>query len=185
MNPSADHMRLVKRTVARDPVALAHLYDLFGDVVYRVAYRMMECPEDAEDIVQDVFLGLPTALETFENRGSLEGWIRRVTVRTVLMKLRSQRSRKQVFLKYAATALARFTKPSLDDHITFETLLAELPESQRVVLVLRLEGYTHGEISRALGISVSSAKMRYHRACKRIRPLLLGLDASSRHHDTR
>ena len=56
-----------------DPAAITEFYERFGDTVYRVAYRFMGSSTDAEDVVQDVFLGLPEALKSFKARGSLEG----------------------------------------------------------------------------------------------------------------
>ena len=68
--------RLVKQAALGDPAAVRELYDLYGTVIFRIAKRMMTSEQDAEDLVQDVFVGLPKALSTFENRGSLEGWLK-------------------------------------------------------------------------------------------------------------
>lgn len=50
--------QLVRQIIAADPEAIGELYDLYGAKVYLVAHRVMASPDDAEDIVQDVFLGL-------------------------------------------------------------------------------------------------------------------------------
>ncbi len=56
---SPGQLQLVKRAVSGDPEALGELYDLYGAAVYLVTNRIMVCLEDAEDVVQDVFLDLP------------------------------------------------------------------------------------------------------------------------------
>ena len=161
-------VQLVKRAISGDPEALGELYDLYGAAVYLVTNRVMACSEDAEDVVQDVFLGLPRLLSTFQNRGSLEGWLKKVAARTALMRLREHRRRANLFRRYGAF-LPRHSKPSIDGKLFLDDALAVLPESLRVVMVLKLEGYTHDEIGEFLGISRSASKMRYFRACRRIR----------------
>ena len=168
MTQSPRQAQLIQQVISGDPEALGDIYDLYGEPIYLVAYRLMTCPEDAEDVVQDVFLGLSKLLRTFQDRGSLEGWLKKVTVRTALMRLREQRRRTNLFRRYA-TFFPRHSEPSIDGTLSLDDALAVLPESVRVVMVLKLEGYTHEEIGKLLGVSQSASKMRYHRACRRVR----------------
>lgn len=160
--------RLVKQAALGDPAAVGELYNLYGTVIFRIAKRMMTSEQDAEDLVQDVFIGLPKALSTFDNRGSLEGWLKKVTLRTALMRLREQRSQGKAFRRYRALFSPPST-PSIEERLSFEQALAVLHEPLRVVMVLRLEGYTHQEIGQLLEIGLSASKMRYQRACRRMR----------------
>ena len=171
MSPSPRQVQLVKQAISGDPAALGEIFDLHGEAIYLVASRLMACHEDAEDVVQDVFLGLPKALCTYEDRGSLEGWLKKVTARTALMRLREHRRRTNLFRRYGAF-LPRVSKPSIDEKLSLDDALAVLPESLRVVMVLKLEGYSHDEIGEFLGIRRSASKMRYLRACRRVRGLL-------------
>ncbi len=59
---SPRQVQVVQGAISGDPEALGELYDLYGAAVYLVTNRIMACPEDAEDVVQDVFLGLPRLL---------------------------------------------------------------------------------------------------------------------------
>src|ERR1043165_6996971 len=70
--------------------ALAELYARYGRSLLALAYRLTGSRDDAEDILHDVFLGLPEALRRYDERGSLEGWLRRVTARVALTRLRSR-----------------------------------------------------------------------------------------------
>jgi len=170
MRPSLQQAQLVQRAISGDPAALGDIYDLYGEPIYLIAHRLMTCPDDAEDVVHDVFLGLPRLLSTFQNRGSLEGWLKKVTLRAALIRLREQRRRTNLFRRYA-TFLTRDSQSSIDGKLFLDDALAVLPESLRVVLVLRFEGYTHAEIGKFLGVSQSASKMRYLRACRRVRTL--------------
>jgi RNA polymerase sigma-70 factor, ECF subfamily len=153
-----------------DPAAITEFYERFGDTVYRVAYRFMGSTADAEDIVQDVFLGLPEALKSFASRGSLEGWVKRVTVRTALMKLRKQRIRKESALDEMCPHQGATPAGCPVDRIALERALKKLPLKLRSVFVLKeVEGYTHAEIGEILGITVTSSKIQLYRARKRLR----------------
>jgi RNA polymerase sigma-70 factor (ECF subfamily) len=54
--------------------ALAALFELHGALVHRVAYRLTLSADEAEDIVQDVFVGLPEALAAYGGRGAFDAW---------------------------------------------------------------------------------------------------------------
>src|SRR5687768_3076380 len=75
--------------------ALAELYRRHADVVYRVAYSLLPETADAEDVLQDVFVGLPEALSRFDRSRPLEPWLKRVAARTALSRNRSARRREE------------------------------------------------------------------------------------------
>lgn len=150
------------------------MYDDHADVVYRVAYRFTGTAADAEDVLQDVFLGLPRALRTYEGRGSLEGWIRRVTIRTALMKVRAAKRKQEVALDAAPEPVSRTRRAEgCVDGVALEGALRSLPETQRRVFVLKeAEGYAHHEIGEMLGMRAGTSKVHLHRAKKALRALL-------------
>ena len=100
---------LVSRARLGDSEALGALYDAFGACLYRLAYRLIGSREDAEDVVHDVFVGLPEALGRYEERGRLGAWLRRVTARVALMRLRRRNHRREVGLE-GADAVATPTR---------------------------------------------------------------------------
>src|SRR5258708_9275065 len=83
---------------AGSPNALSALYLEHGVALFRLAHRLVGAREDAEDVVHDVFVGLPEALGRYEERGSFGGWLKRVTARVALMRLRSGKRRREVGL---------------------------------------------------------------------------------------
>lgn len=168
-NPSLD----ITGARQGDPAALSALYDEFGAWLYRLAYRVTGSREDAEDVVQDVFVGLPEALGRYDERGQFDAWLKRVTLRVALMRLRSSNRRREVRLEAAAGVLAhdRDAAATADVH----SAIAALPDRLRLVLVLKeLEGYSHGEVAEALGITVGTSRVRLLRALKVLRRKLGG-----------
>ena len=68
--------QLLDRVRRGDDQAMAALYDRYSKVVYSVALRVLRDPASAEDVLQDVFLGLWRRPETFVSaRGTLGGWL--------------------------------------------------------------------------------------------------------------
>jgi hypothetical protein len=105
---------------------------------------------NAEDVLHDVFVGLPEALRRYDERGRLEPWLKRVTARVALSRLRSQRPRQDIDVEMAATVPVR----TAEELITLDAAVAALSPSLRAVLVLKeIEGFSHAEIAVMLGIS--------------------------------
>lgn len=152
--------------------ALADLYRVHGRALFRLAYRLTGSKEDAEDVVHDVFVGLPEAMKGYEERGRLESWLKRITARVALMKLRGRRRRGEVRLE---PEIAASPAPAAADAIALESAVAALPDKLRHVLVLKeVEGYSHREIGDMLGISALTSRVRLARALRRLRGTLGG-----------
>jgi RNA polymerase sigma-70 factor, ECF subfamily len=155
---------------ARDghPDALGALYDAFGTGLFRLAYRLTGSREDAEDVVHDVFVGLPEALERYEERGRLGAWLRRVTARVALMRQRSRQRRRETTLEGAAEVAAPLETTA--EQLALRAAVDALPAALRNVLVLKeMEGHSHAEVAELLGISLVTSRVRLFRALRRVR----------------
>ncbi len=173
MKEFLEEAEFLDRARSGEPSAIAQLYERYGDTVYRIGYRLTGSPVDAEDVLQDVFLGLSRALQTYAGRGSLEGWIKRVAARTTLMKLRLRKRKAEVALEHLPPGPAEGSGMSPTDRMELEDAVDSLPGALRTVFVLRdVEGYTHGEIGEMLGIGIGASRVRLHRARRILRKLL-------------
>jgi len=149
--------------------AFAALFDRYGRTLHRVAWTLLRSRQDAEDAVQEVFLGL------YRSRASLR-------------RVESLRAYLFAALRHAAARLAAGTKtgglpaedlPAPDpsagelDADLFQLLergLAALPLPQREVLSLKLDGgLTFAEIAAVLGIRLNTAASRYRYAIEKLR----------------
>jgi RNA polymerase sigma-70 factor, ECF subfamily len=155
------------------PEALGALYHIHGALVFAVAHRLTQSTADAEDVVQDVFLGLPRALASYSGQGSLEGWIRKVAVRTALMRLRSGKRLGEESLDDDPGWQPQGPQSSPLESVAIERALARLEEGYRVVFVLKvIEGYEHEEIAGMLGITSELSRVRLHRARRDLMKML-------------
>ena len=147
---------------------LEALYRQYADGVYTLAYRITGSREDAEDVLQDLFVGLPRALAGYREQGRFESWLKRIAARLALMRLRSARRRSEVSLLDVGDPPDRELHPL--HAIELERAIQSLPEPLRVVFVLReVEGFSHAEIGQLLDISEANSATRLNRAWAALR----------------
>ena len=160
---------IITRVAAGDRAALGALYDRYATVLLGVAFRLLMSKPEAEDVVHDVFVGLPEALRRYEERGALVSWLKRITVRVAISRLRRSEVRAAQSLDASVGAPPRDHEAAID----LDAAVARLAPSLRAVLVLKeIEGYSHTEIAEMIGISVAASKVRLHRALRALRVLL-------------
>ncbi|MEP6690753.1 MAG: sigma-70 family RNA polymerase sigma factor [Gemmatimonadaceae bacterium] len=175
-NDSAEQRALIQRARAGSPDALGELYALYAPRVMAVAFRLTASVHDAEDVLHDVFLGLPEALaRSYEEGGRFDAWLRQLAARTALTRLRASGRRREVAIASDVAAPAPGAE-RLGDRVALARALAQLPDSLRTVFVLKsVEGYTHAEVAAMLGITEGASEVRLVRAVKRLRELLGGV----------
>jgi RNA polymerase sigma-70 factor, ECF subfamily len=146
--------------------ALGQLYGRHAGDLYSLAFRLTGTREDAEDVVQDVFVGLPRALRAYDERGRFGAWLGQVAARVALMRLRSRGALREDDLAAAGEPAApRGADPV--DRIAAQRALQRLPDGLRSVFVLKeIEGYSHAEIGALLGITAENSAVRLSRAWK-------------------
>lgn len=160
-----DETLLLREVKAGSAEALGTVYARYSGVVYHLACRVTGSPHDGEDVLQDVFLGLPRALERYEERGRFEPWLKRVTVRTALTRMRSRSRKREAPLEELEAAPAPGAGHHPVDRIALRRILGEMPDALRAVFLLKeVEGYSHGEIADLLGITSGASATRLLRA---------------------
>ena len=151
--------------------SMATLYGEYSGLVYRTAYWLLETREEAEDALNDIFLGLYRSLATYDPaKGKMSTWIYRVTVNHCL-KRRGRVLRRFFSLEerpLAETASPKM-RPSEEDGELREAL-GRLPDPLRALVVLRYAWQlTYAEISEILGIPVGTVKSRHSLALQKLR----------------
>ena len=173
MNQPLDDHDLVDLVRRGSPEALGALYARYGDRLMAVAYRLTVSSAEAEDVLHDVFLGLPEALGRYEERGALAAWLGQLTARTALTRLRAPARRREVPLGGLPLRAPGPTADLLSERVTLAAALGQLPDSLRAVLVLKLvDGHSHARIAELLGITVGASEVRLVRALRMLRHLL-------------
>ena len=168
-----DEHELLRGIRAGDPEATRMLYERSAAALLRTAYQLLGDRDEAEDVLQEVFIGLPEALRRYEDRQAFEPWLRRVTVRVSLMRMRRERRRHRLLESRLSAPTPVRQTDRVADGLVLSRAIAALPETLRVVFVLReIEGYSHQEIAGLLGIRRGTSEVRFFRANRHLREIL-------------
>ena len=155
---------LIKNCEKGNRKAQEQLYRDYSRVLYGVCLKYSRNKTEAEDNLHDSFMVIFNKIGQFKHKGSFEGWLRRITVNTVLQKYR-----KEVGLSVVPDTIEEEVEVEsgyLD--ISLPVLLSyiqELPNKYRLTFNMYvLDGYSHNEISQSLGTSVGTSKSNLARA---------------------
>jgi RNA polymerase sigma-70 factor (ECF subfamily) len=180
--PPADE-ELVADAVAGSADAFRRLVERHQDRVYGVALRLLRNPDEALDAAQDVFVRAWKALARFESRSRVSTWFYRIAVNVCYDRLGRRRRGREVplddLLESGFEPVAgggTEGEESLSDsqaQRAFEAAVAALEPTYRAAFVLRqIEGRPYDEVAEALGITLTNAKVRVHRAREKIVEML-------------
>ncbi len=161
---------LAARLRAGELAALDVIYSRHAGRLLGLAYRLTNSREDAEEIVQDVFVGLPLALRGYAEQGTFGPWLRRITARLSIDRLRKAQRHRETDLEAYRVGFAPNPADRVDARLTLERAVAKLPDGMRAVFVLReVEGYSHAEIAQLLGIRRGTSEVRLLRGIRQLR----------------
>jgi RNA polymerase sigma-70 factor (ECF subfamily) len=166
---------LIDRVLAGDPRAERALYDAHVDRVFRLVYRMAGDLDRAQDWVQETFIRAFEKLGDFRGESALSTWLCSIAMSVSLNGLRKvKRSRERETSLDDAPTLGytpRDADPDLKTRLA--RAIEALPDGYRAVFVMHdVEGFTHEEIGRALGVQAGTSKAQLFRARAKLRNAL-------------
>lgn len=148
--------------------AYAAIYDLYGPALFRVAWTLLGSHADAEDAVQDVFLGLARARALAGQIGNLRAYLF-CSLRHAVARLAIP-AQPDALRPCCPDTVEVPASVDLDLSEWLERALARLPDEQREVLTLKIDGeLTFAEVAEVLGIPPDTAASRYRYALGKLR----------------
>jgi RNA polymerase sigma-70 factor, ECF subfamily len=171
---------------AGDRAEFARLVESYSGMIYRLAVKMLEDAQDAEDVLQETFIKAYRGLAAFDGRSSLSTWLYRIAANESLMALRRRKNapasldeawdgqpeqEPQQIVDWRS--LPEDELLSTEGRAYLDRAIDALPPSLRVVFLLRdIEGLSTQETGEALGLSTEAVKTRLSRARLRLREQL-------------
>ncbi len=183
---------LIERAQRRDPRAFDALVDAYGSRLFGYLYRLTGNRDEAEDLLQELFVRLVRTLPRYEHDGKFEGWIFCIATNLARDRIRrAQRAPNTVPLEGGDTddpggdqaswwELADLSNPPPDstmvlgeDMDALQRALASLPGAEREVVMLRhFTGLSFAEIAEAMGTPLGTALARGHRGLNKLRAMM-------------
>jgi RNA polymerase sigma factor (sigma-70 family) len=170
---------VLERARAGDQCAQAVIYTAVAPATFTLIRRIVGERALAEDLFQDTLMSLYQCLGSFRGEAPLGAWLRQIAVSKCLMFLRSPWNRARLRLPHSGDAdgssyeahLASLSTPAPRvESLDVERALASLsPTARAVIWLYEVEGYSHEEIARCFGRSVSFSKSQVARAHMRLR----------------
>lgn len=156
-------------------VAFDMLMRVYGEPVYWQIRKLVVRHEDADDILQNVFLKVWNNLNNFRGDAKLSTWLFKIAINECINFLNKERTRNNLSVEEVDDSYLLQnieSDPYFDgDELHAELLraVAKLPEKQRIVFNMRyFDEMKYEEISEILGTSVGALKASYHHAVKKI-----------------
>ena len=160
---------LIDNCRKNNPIAQRALYDKYARKMMAVCLRYGRDYDTAQDLMQEGFIKVFTAIDSYTGNGSFEGWIRRIFINTALEYLRRNDILRETVDIDDSEPMQEIDYSTVEQMSADELmeLVAELPTGFRTVFNLFVvEGYNHKEIGEMLGITESTSRSQLPRAKK-------------------
>lgn len=167
---------LIKGIIENDEGAFRELYDKFSSRIYNTTLGILQNPEDAEDVTQEVFIQIHRSINNFKKESALSTWIYRISVNKAFEFIRSKKRKKRfaivksIFAKEEVEEPVDFIHPGIITEnkergkILFKAI-GKLSDKQKSVFILnKVEGLSYKEISDIMKLSLSSVESLIFRA---------------------
>ena len=149
------------------------LYDQYSSLFMAIAMRYLKDIHEAEDAVAEAFIKIYTKIKSFKDKGSFEGWMKRIVVNECLMMLRRKKKQhlyiplEDVEIQIDPEVIAKMSAEEILD------VIRELPDGYRTVFNLyEIDGLKHREVAEELGISIHTSKSQLIMAKRKLQELL-------------
>ena len=177
--PEISDEELIIDFVKGNDISFQSLVDRYKSKVYSLAMRLTKNQEDAEEVLQDVFITVYRKIDGFEGKSKFSSWLYRITVNSAFMKLRKRKQERYISIE--DIIINKDNADSLSNHIVpnsseaeinnddlryhLETAISKLPPDYRAVYILRdIDELSNKEVSAILHIGIPAVKSRLHRS---------------------
>jgi RNA polymerase sigma-70 factor (ECF subfamily) len=169
---------LVRGVAGKEESCFEELLERYSTKVLNLALRITRNQEDAEEVLQDVFVTVFTKVVSFEHKSAFSSWLYRVTMIAAFMKLRARNRRRTVSLEDVEPDVRMnwvgnrtemfdidFMSSRHELRGAIEKAIDMLPEDYRAIFILRdVDGLSNEAVGRILQLSVPAVKSRLHRS---------------------
>lgn len=172
-------VEVVEQFKTGDVSAFEEIVARYETRVMNMALRLTRSQEDAEEVLQDVFITIYRKIDGFRGQSAFSSWLYRVVANTAFMKLRKRKQNQSVPMEDLAPAIKQhcMERDALNGNSSHNVAVShelqdvlqcavnKLPEQYRAVFILRdVDGLSNQETGEILNLSIPAVKSRLHRS---------------------
>jgi RNA polymerase sigma factor (sigma-70 family) len=179
-------IELIQKLQQRDEAAFKYLVDTYQDRVYNTALGVVQNPQDAEDVAQEVFIQVYRSIGSFKGDAKLSTWLYRIATTRALDLLRSKKSKKRFGIiqrlfgegNEPVFEIPEFHHPGIaleqkENAAKLFRAISQLPENQKIAFTLhKLEDLSYQEVSEVMKTTVPAVESLMHRAKMNLKKIL-------------
>lgn len=158
---------LVEGCIREDKIVQRELWNRFSGKLLSLCVRYCKNTEEAEDALMEAFVKIYNNMNRFRYQSSLETWMRRICVNVSINKIRA---RKNIWQELSESEYELGYKDHSFDNLQLEdlfSLINKLPDGYRMVFsMFAVEGFSHKEIAKELGIDEGTSRSQLAKARK-------------------
>ena len=171
----------IRQIIKGNHAAYERLMNRHKPLVYTLALRLVGNPQEAEEVAQDAFVKAFRSIRKFEGKSKFSTWLYSITYKTAISHLRSQTNKKVLYnnrepedYDMSSAPLPQFSKLKAKQRQKFlKQAIASLPKEEGSIITLfYLHELSLKEIVEVTNLSLSNAKVKLHRARKKLLPAL-------------
>ena len=151
-----------------------HLIDQHSGILYKVSRMYMDTQSDQEDLRQDIIFQLWKSIHTFKGNSQFSSWMYRVAINTAITYFKVEKRRPdKTELKTNFDIEDRLIDDTKDNQLAhFYKAVKSLNKIEKAIILLFIEGYSHKEIGKQLGLSDGNTRVKLNRTKQKIKVLI-------------
>ena len=171
---------VLKRLARGDKTALEELYHETKSAIYGFSHSITKNPSESEDVLQETYLKIWANAERYTAKGTPMSWILMIAKNLSLMKLREKKRHQDLEpeewdMEFHIPDSAGTTE---DRHLLEAALNLLTLEEREIILLHAVSGLKHREIAELLDMALATVLSKYHRALKKLRKYIEGVEAN-------
>lgn len=171
---------VLKRLAKGDKTALEELYHETKAAIYGFSLSITKNPADSEDVLQETYLKIWANADRYIAKGTPMSWILMIAKNLSLMKLREKKRHQDLEpeewdMEFHIPDSAGNTE---DRHLLEAALNLLTLEEREIILLHAVSGLKHREIAELLDMALATVLSKYHRALKKLRKYIEGVEAN-------
>ena len=177
-------IKIIEKFVQGDRVGFDSVYKAYSSGMFSICLRYLRCDDDAKEVLQETFIKIYEARESFDTSRSIGAWIKTITIRTALNYIKKNYKTVLVEDESKFDSFPKMIENESNSDTSMkeklQKVLNEIPDGYRLVFQLfAIENLTHKEIAEYLGIKEGTSKSQYSKAKSMIKRILENQKAAS------